>query len=182
MPLALVWTYDHILELLVLIVGVIAAGGGIVAAIYAFKGNANTVDAARAETDRWRAGIRPAPNLNFQSVHQWAVGISNAGGAIQPGYLVVVNGPTLYHLKYSLGAHTDTKGMIAMTVLTQLPDEHRTAVGDRRPVLHIARDVEGYWWDILGGAKLSEVVPDSSGPDFMTWCESQWKAALGMRC
>jgi hypothetical protein len=80
-----------------LIVGAIAAVSGIVAAVFAIKGNANTVAGTAAESRRWNADIRPAPIASFGvcTLQTLEARIANAGGAIQPGYLAVVNDESL---------------------------------------------------------------------------------------
>jgi hypothetical protein len=173
MMFALVWTFDHDVELATLVVGAIAA-------IFAIRSNANTKRAAAAETTRWKSDIRPAPFLNFDVRDVSTVNVRNAGGAVQPGYIVAVNGSNLWYCTYSLGAHQTTTDPIGLQVLTQLTAPYQTRPGDTRTVVHWARDVDGNWWDILNGGTINDAFPEPATDAFYIWAEPKWRAALGM--
>lgn len=166
--LAFVWTYDHILELIGVLIGTVAAGGGVIAAVFSVRGNHISHELATDEARRWSLEIRPGLNINLLDldVRQGFLraSISNAGGAARPGAVIACDNGVAFGEVIQVGAHAAPQEF-------HLPQRYGFPLPDgRRVLLLVARDVEGSWWDIRADKKIEETVPDYSKPEFNEWC------------
>lgn len=162
-----VWTFDHVVGIAGLLVGVVAAVGGCVAAIYGIRGLQAQRDAARAEAERWRRDIRPKVDVKVSrpvDVDQELVAadITNAGGAAQVGFVVYSYSGNLYGGRFQVGAHGATR--ISLKLAQSVTGMARTGV-----ILLVARDVESTWWDMSEGNVLADGPNDLTDEPFGEW-------------
>jgi hypothetical protein len=169
--LGIAWTFDHVTELVGAVLAGFAAIGGGLAARYARAGN------RRAEAT-WSAQIRPGVTFVAQTrtpdQPYMVVTITNAGGAVRPGFLAVSDQWSVLAGRYNVPEHT-LSYEIRLPVV-RVFSQHRETFS---VLFHIARDISGSWWDAARGIPLTEAVPDPGEPDeFQSWCSDHWHRQL----
>ncbi len=155
--LSAVWTYDHL-------VGAVAAGAAVVAAIYSVKGLSATRSAADSAGKNWQAEIRPLVSAQTLGIgtDKLSIMLANSGGAAQPAVVGAISQSKLFGGHIALGAH------VTAQVHAQFPQLIHHDYG--RPdgiFLIVARDAGGKWWDMSTGGPWMKIKADPGSPTFL---------------
>lgn len=152
------------------VAGIVAAMAGIAAAYYAWRAFGSAEQSSVDATARRERDVQPRPNAGIEQrppepADTLAVSLSNAGGAVAPGFILVHVDNTLYGGRYTLPEHA-----MALTYYFSKRGEGNFLPTARDILIHIAKDIDGQWWDALAGAKLTDAPPEPlSSTEFGQW-------------
>lgn len=122
------------------------------AAIFATRADRATRRAMKLAEDRWEASTKPVPRLTFtafaspgQSIQ---VQVENLGGTLAGGGLIVQNLDEIYATELTLPEKAASRP-ISLPFIVKAWQR----AGQPKPLLFVARDVNGRCWDCLDGGK-----------------------------
>lgn len=161
------------------VAGIVVAIAGIAAAYYAWRAFGSTEQSSVDATARRERDVQPRPNAGInqrppEPADALAVSMSNAGGAVALGFILAHVDDTLYGSAYTLPEHT----------MSLIYNFGKLGEGNFLPtapdiLIHIAKDIDGQWWDTLRGSKLAD---DPNEPllseEFWRWLRPRLKPFL----
>ena len=126
------------------------------------------VESMRHESERSSERIRPkvvAVPVGIPSGGRWSLMLRNAGGPAQPAVFGAIKDGVLYGTSLDVPSPCPPDGQARLQKLT----DHIFRSRPDGVALLLARDVHGQWWDMLTGARWTDLVPEPTTREFRDW-------------
>jgi hypothetical protein len=148
-------TFSDQLALLGVVIGLVAAAAGVVAAVYALKAYRSSERAGSAADRRYELQVEPRVQLQFPVAQSSVDGsfsgrISNAGGAAKSYFVLLNESNGLHRVRGSVPEHA------SVAVQFEALGFIVASVPFNAAVVTVAEDLEGRWWDCLTHTLVSD--------------------------
>src|SRR5438270_12667206 len=176
---AAIVTFDHVVAIIGIAVGLATLAAGIIAATFAARSWAEGKK-TNATLGQQRIGdVRPRPviaSVGQTWIEAFEYWVANVGGAVARGYIAALRDGDAYGASFQIGAHQPAQRV----VLNKLNGLRWSQPGQQSLQLAavVAQDVDGHWWACLGERPLDALVPvlPSEGEPDHDW----WRGVMGI--